>query len=141
MSNESQVSTEDNSGPNIWKIIAVILGTLILFVLVLFVVRALVGDSGVTGPEVVPPPPDTSGPYLVTNTDVNVRSGPGTNYPSYGVAPKGTTFVATGISQDGGWYQVQIPIQFVDSGLGWVSADWVQASNTENLPVVEPPAP
>ena len=62
MSNESQVQTEEKSSPSIWKIILIILGALAVFALVLFIGRALVGDSGVSGPEVVPPPPDTSGP-------------------------------------------------------------------------------
>jgi len=70
-----------------------------------------------------------------------VRSGPGTNYDIYGVAPQGTVFEATGISSDGGWYAVKIPTEYVESGTGWVSASYVKADNTQNLPIIETPAP
>ncbi len=43
------------------------------------------------------------------------------------------------MSEDGGWWVVKIPTEYVAAGQGWVSADWVETENTENVPVV--PAP
>ncbi|MCK4727057.1 MAG: SH3 domain-containing protein [Anaerolineales bacterium] len=88
-------------------------------------------------PEVVPPPP-TEGAPTVTSTDaINVRMGPSNQCTSYGVAPIGASAVAIGISADGIWYQVQIPTEIAPDGLGWVNANYVITSNTENLPVTQ----
>jgi len=90
-----------------------------------------------------PVPPTSSGAPSATTTDyVNVRSGPGTNYPVLVVAPPATTGEVTGKSADGGWYQVKVPTQYSSTGLGWVSASYVVPQNTSSVPVVEaPPAP
>jgi uncharacterized protein YraI len=70
---------------------------------------------------------------------INVRSGPGMDYPSYGVAPKGMRLEVTGKSEDGGWWVVKIPTQYVAAGEGWVSDDYVKTENTGDVPLV--PAP
>ena len=88
---------------------------------------------------VATPPPDANVPTITTTDVVNIRSGPGTDYPSYGVAPIGTTAIAIGISPDSGWYNIQIPAEISSEGTGWVNANYVTAENTENLPVVQPP--
>jgi uncharacterized protein YraI len=93
-------------------------------------------------PPTVPPPSPAPGSATVTAlTAINVRSGPGTNYDIYGVAPQGTVFEAIGISSDGGWYAVKIPTEYAASGTGWVSASYVKADNIQNLPVIDTPAP
>jgi uncharacterized protein YraI len=91
----------------------------------------------------VPPAPPPSGAPSATAVDyVNVRTGPGTNYPVLGVASPGATGEVSGKSADGGWWQVKIPTQYTSSGLAWVSADYVITENTGSVPVVEaPPAP
>jgi uncharacterized protein YgiM (DUF1202 family) len=84
----------------------------------------------------VSPPPPTEGAATVTAIDViNVRNGPSSQCISYGVASIGASAVATGISADGTWYQIQISTEAAPDGIGWVKADYVAASNTENLPV------
>jgi hypothetical protein len=89
-----------------------------------------------------PPPPDTSGPIATSVDYINIRSGPGTNYPVVVVAPPGSTGVVTGKSSDGLWWQVKISTTYSADGFGWVSADWVYTQNTSNVPVVSaPPAP
>jgi uncharacterized protein YraI len=71
---------------------------------------------------------------------VNVRSGPGTHYPSYGVVPQGAQAEVIGLSPDGGWWVVKVlQTDLVPSGQGWVSAEYVQTENTENVPVITPP--
>jgi hypothetical protein len=63
---------------------------------------------------------------------VNVRSGPGTNYTLLGYLDPGTTADITGRYED--WYQIGY-----GGGLGWVFSDLVSATNSENVPVVQPP--
>ena len=56
--------------------------------------------------------------------------------------PGGASAPITGKSSDGFWWQVKIPTHYASAGLGWVSADWVYAYNTQSVPVVSaPPAP
>jgi uncharacterized protein YraI len=89
-----------------------------------------------------PPPPPAGVPTATTIDYVNVRSGPGTNYPVLVVAPPGTSGEVSGKSSDGGWWQVKISTQYSTDGFGWVSADWVYTQNTDSVPVVaSPPAP
>jgi hypothetical protein len=73
---------------------------------------------------------------------INIRSGPGTNYPVLGVAAPGATGEVTGKSQDAQWWQVKIPAtSTTPGGLAWVSASWVSTQNTGSVPVVQAPAP
>jgi len=83
------------------------------------------------------------GPYIVVNADqevINVRSGPGTNYPSVGVVVAGEMVPAKGRSAAGLWIQVFYP--GVEGGLAWVYAPLVTIFGTAELPIVEePPTP
>ncbi len=89
-----------------------------------------------------PPPPPEGVPTVTAVDYVNVRSGPGTTFSIYVVAPPGASGEVVGKSADGGWWQVKISTQYAPDGLGWVSADWVTTQGTESVPVVEsPPAP
>ena len=87
-----------------------------------------------------PPPPPAGVPTATTVDAVNVRSGPGTNYPVLVVAPAGTSGEVSGKSQDGQWWQVKISTTYSPDGFGWVSADYVTTQNTDSVPVVEAPA-
>jgi uncharacterized protein YraI len=92
---------------------------------------------------VATPPPPASGAATGTATEyLNIRSGPGTNYPVLVVAPPGSTGEIIGKSSDGAWWQVKISTQYSSTGAGWASASYVIAQNTNNVPVVAaPPAP
>jgi len=87
-------------------------------------------------PETVPPTPAPDEPTATTTDVVNLRSGPGLNYPIYGLAPKGATGKVVGVSEDRGWWAVELPTTTAPDGFGWVSADWVVTKNTENVPVI-----
>jgi uncharacterized protein YraI len=90
----------------------------------------------------VPPPPPAGAPTATAVDFVNVRSGPGTNYPVLVVAPPGASGEVSGKSSDGLWWQVKLSTQYSSDGFGWVSADWVITQNTGSVPVVDaPPAP
>jgi uncharacterized protein YraI len=89
----------------------------------------------------VPPTTKSSAPSATTTDYVNVRSGPGTNYPVLVVAPPNTTGEVTGKDSSGAWYQVKVPTQYSSTGLGWVSASYVVPQNTSSVPVVVAPPP
>jgi uncharacterized protein YraI len=89
------------------------------------------------GPPVAPPPPSEGSP-MVTSTDaINVRNGPSTQCASYGVAEIGASALATGISADGIWIQIQISTDVAPDGIGWVNVNYLIQSNTANLPVAQ----
>jgi len=91
--------------------------------------------------QTAPPPPPPSGvPTAIAVDYVNVRSGPGTNYPILVVAPPNAAGEVTGKSADGFWWQVKISTTYSADGLGWVSADWVYTQDTSGIPVVDTPA-
>jgi uncharacterized protein YraI len=90
---------------------------------------------------VIPQPPAEGVPTAIAVDFVNVRTGPGTNYPALGVASPGASAEVSGASSDGAWWQVKIPPQYSAAEFGWVSASYVIALNTEAVPVVEAPAP
>ena len=92
-------------------------------------------------PTDVVPTPEPGVPTVTTTTYVNVRSGPSTSYPVLFVAPPGSSGEAVGVSADRAWYAVEISAGYIESGVGWVSADFVIASGTENLPVLPAPPP
>ena len=92
---------------------------------------------------VATPPPPASGAATGTATEyLNIRSGPGTNYPVLVAAPPGSTGEITGKSSDGAWWQFKISSQYSSTGSGWASASYVIAQNADSVPVVAaPPAP
>lgn len=96
-----------------------------------------------SAPSVEPVPPASGAPYVTATTSLNIRGGPGTNYPVYGVAQAGATAPVTGISPDGGWFVITIPTTYSADGTAWVSADYVTLAGTTpaELPVVQPPPP
>jgi len=89
-----------------------------------------------------PPPPAEGVPSATAVDYVNVRSGPGEQYPVLLVAPPGASGEVSGVSADNLWWQVKISTAYSADGFGWVSASYVTTQNTSGVPVVEaPPAP
>ncbi len=85
------------------------------------------------------PEPTTPTGRVVGTQALNVRSGPGTVFPVIGVARLGDEGELVGRSADGRWWAVSIPS--APGGVGWVSADFVLATNAENVPVMQGPPP
>ena len=83
------------------------------------------------------PQPAEGAPGLAATTNVNVRSGPGVDYASYGVLLEGNAATITGVSSDGAWWVVDYPEAALDQG--WVSGEFTVASNATDVPVVQPP--
>lgn len=86
-----------------------------------------------------PPEPTTPTGRVVGTQALNIRSGPGTVFPVIGVARLGDEGELVGRSADGRWWAVAIPS--APGGVGWASADFVLATNAENVPVMQGPPP
>jgi heat shock protein HslJ len=85
--------------------------------------------------------PEEGKPTATALEPVNVRRGPGVQYPSFGIAPLDAKMEIVGVSPDGLWWVVKIPTTLDPEGQGWVSADFVTATNTQNVPAIAPPLP
>jgi hypothetical protein len=91
--------------------------------------------------DVPPSPTPEPAPSFAANQTVNIRSGPGTNYPKVGSLAAGDTFEIVGKNAAGNW------LEFVYEGdAAWVTADMVTTSGdtgavevAKNIPA--PPAP
>ncbi|MCK6629742.1 MAG: PKD domain-containing protein [Anaerolineae bacterium] len=84
--------------------------------------------------------PQPGAPLAFVVADLNVRGGPGTNYPVLGLLKAGQTAEITGRSADGGWWQIRF--SGVAGERGWLSAPYVTAQNADNVPTVQaPPVP
>ena len=82
------------------------------------------------------PSPTSEVSKLTANAGVNVRSGPGTNYPQVGRLQAGQTFVITGKNPTGDWWQFDFNGQS-----GWVLGELVRASGGERVQVAANIAP
>lgn len=139
MADQSNTSSQkESTGQVVLKVLLILAGVALILVLGIWLGRTMSSESLPEGPEVIPPPPPTDGPYVVSNANINVRSGPGTEYPAYGVAPPGASAQLLGASQDGDWWQIKVPTSVSPDGTAWVSTDYVTAYNTDQLPVPEP---
>lgn len=80
----------------------------------------------------------TSESSLTVNRNVNVREGPSTSYAVIGGASTGQQFSITGKNPVGDWWEIDY-----GGRKGWVYAQLVTATNTENIQVVTsiPPPP
>lgn len=81
------------------------------------------------------------GAYIVVNVDqerINVRTGPGTDYPAVGILLPGERAAARGRSVGGDW--IQVAYAPADTGLGWVFSPLVTMFNVVSLPIIEPPS-
>lgn len=86
--------------------------------------------------EVVSAPQTTQDCTLTTNGEVNIRSGPGTDYPAVSLANAGETYDVTGRNTDLSnifWYQTE---------RGWLRIDTITTSGSceDAVPIVERPA-
>jgi heat shock protein HslJ/uncharacterized protein YgiM (DUF1202 family) len=90
----------------------------------------------------VPPTPEPGDPLarVTARAGVNVRTGPGLEYQVIGLAPFGAELEVVGVSQDGTWWVVNVPASL--NNQGWVSDEFVQVENGDNIMAVPaPPTP
>jgi uncharacterized protein YgiM (DUF1202 family) len=89
-------------------------------------------------PTPVPSPTEAAQPGLQAVADVNIRGGPGTNYPVLGLLRAGQVAAVVGRSPDGGWWQILFPPN--TGAMGWVAGSYVQTNAAaDTVPVVAPP--
>lgn len=81
------------------------------------------------------PAPATPTGRVTAPQGLNIRSGPGTNFPIIGFARFGDEGELVGRSADSRWWAAAVPS--ASGGVGWVSADFVIATNAESVPVLE----
>jgi serine/threonine-protein kinase len=95
-------------------------------------------------PSVTPSPPVAKPSFTVGEAAINVRAGPGTNYPVIGALNPGESRQITGRNQAGDWWQFDY-----GGRPGWVSnlivrtqgaADTVAVAEAPPLPATAPPA-
>jgi len=85
------------------------------------------------------PAPGPGDPWISVTEVASVRSGPGIQYPIYGVAPVGSKAKVVGVSEDRGWWTVELPTSIDPNGHGWIYKDFVYAQQTDNVPTIEAP--
>lgn len=90
-----------------------------------------------TLPTGVTPPPGTLR-AIITAGVLNIRRGPGTNYPVTGQLQQNDEVEIVGKNADSSWLQIVYPTGTI--GRGWISASYAQVSGSlASIPVVEPP--
>lgn len=75
-----------------------------------------------------------SGNVAVVQQQINVRSGPGTDFNSLGTLNPQDVVSLTGKDPNGAWLQIDFAAG--PEGKGWINAAFVQAQGVENLPIV-----
>jgi heat shock protein HslJ/uncharacterized protein YraI len=89
--------------------------------------------------ELPAPAPGTPTGRVIAPSGINVRTGPGPEFPIIGSAPFNATGEIVGRSADGLWWAASVPA--APAGIGWVSAAYVDVSNTQDVPVIAAPPP
>ncbi len=74
---------------------------------------------------------------VIAPDGVYIRTGPGLEYPTIGAIPFNETFEIAGRSEDSLWWVTALPE--APGAEAWVTAEFIEATNAENVPVV--PAP
>ena len=76
----------------------------------------------------------------ITARVLNVRRGPGTNYPVIGQLQQNDVVEISGKNADSSWLQIVYPTGTI--GRGWISASYAQVRGSPaSIPVVETPLP
>jgi len=135
---------EQKKTKNPWVTVGWIALAVVVVVGLVLILSAIFGGSGdeAEGPEASLPTPAPGVPFATALEAVNVRSGPGTQYPSYGVAAKGASAELIGVSETGDWWVVKVSMDVAPTGQGWVFGEYVQTEGGENMPIIPtPPEP
>ena len=75
------------------------------------------------------------GNVAIVQQQINVRSGPGTDFNSLGTLNPQDVVALVAKDADGIWLQIDFPAAGPE-GKGWVSAAFVQAQGVESLPII-----
>jgi uncharacterized protein YraI len=80
------------------------------------------------------PTDPNNGNLAIVQQQINVRSGPGTNFNSLGTLNAQDVVSLTGKDSNGAW--LQIAFTSGPEGKGWINAAFVRAQGVENLPII-----
>jgi uncharacterized protein YraI len=105
------------------------------FGMLMLFLSACNGESATPVATIAPNLPSAT---VTARDGINVRSGPGEEYAIVGTLANGEQTLVVGRSADSAWWV--IPMAGSTNDQGWISATYVQAVNTENVPVIPPPA-
>ncbi|HET6446764.1 MAG TPA: SH3 domain-containing protein, partial [candidate division Zixibacteria bacterium] len=155
LTGQGEATPEKQGQSNTLIIILVVALVLALAGIIFLLVAYVFGNgSGSEGEAVLPPPgetveatviPPTPEPgdptaTVIARKGVNVRTGPGLNFPIIGIAPFGSALEVVGVSADATWWVVNVP--GVPNNYGWVSEEYVDVQNGGNVLVIpSPPTP
>jgi len=95
------------------------------------------------GQTAVPTISAADGPTVRLLVDLNIRSGPGVQYPRVGFLLQGDTAPIIGRHTESGWWRIQCP-PLADGNSCWVSGgpQYSQAANADSVPTLPaPPLP
>lgn len=81
------------------------------------------------------PTPGEGKPTATAMTMVNIRKGPGLQYNILGRLEPGQQAEILGISPDKSWWLISVMVKGEDRG--WVAVNFVQAVNTDGIPIIQ----
>ncbi|MBN1681878.1 MAG: SH3 domain-containing protein [Anaerolineae bacterium] len=85
-------------------------------------------------PTIPPPTPTITGPVATTLGEVNVRFGPGLEYPTITAVPEGASFRVLELHALVPWVRIELPD--APDGTGWIFTDTITITgDTSTLPV------
>lgn len=99
----------------------------------------LSNPGGDTIPTVAPPlipgvpamePPAEGSPAGTTTERGTVRTGPGAEYPIYGLTSTGAQVTVLAKSADGKWWAIKLPTSYTEEGMGWIESAFLKTQNT-----------
>jgi uncharacterized protein YraI len=76
------------------------------------------------------------GNIAIIQEQINVRSGPGTDFNSLGTLSPQDVVGLIGKDSNGVWLQINFPSGGGPEGKGWINAAFVQGQGVENLPII-----
>ncbi len=79
-------------------------------------------------------PTVSAGPLASVREQINVRSGPGTQFDAVGLLSPRDVVTLTGKDAGGAWLQIAYPAG--PDGKGWVAASFLETGATDGLPIV-----
>ncbi|MCG3211486.1 MAG: hypothetical protein FOGNACKC_05132 [Anaerolineae bacterium] len=103
--------------------------------------QTVVARSAVAQVTPVATPPAATNSTLTALVGLNVRTGPGLDYPVTGKLAAGESATVVGQDATGAWWQIDYPAG--SDGTGWVSADpqYSAVSNSDALAIAQAAAP
>jgi uncharacterized protein YraI len=88
-----------------------------------------------TGDVTIVPTPIPGAPILTASANLNIRSGPGIEFDKIGLMLIGQSAEVVGVSKDAEWWAIKVPL--AEGGRGWVTANFAQVGNAQDVPVIE----